>query len=81
MRRSAIAEPWLSGQLAEIEGSDRKKWLTGATRNVLTIPMMCCATSGSKNWARKSIDPDEVLKFLADGVSALYQAIPSVPEG
>ena len=69
-RRSAIAEPWLFGQLAEIEGPDRKKWLTGAMRNVLTIPMMCCATSGSKNWARKSTDPYEVLKWPADGVSA-----------
>ena len=71
-RRGAIAEPWLFGQLAEIEGPDRKKWLTGRLRNVLMIPMMCCATSGSNNWLRKSMPPDEVLFPRPDGVSAPY---------
>ena len=34
--------------------------------------MMCCATSGSKKWLRKSMPPDGVLYSLPDGVSALY---------
>ena len=54
----AIAGCCLWRQLAKIEGPDRKKWLTGPLGNLTMIPMMCCATSGGKNWARKSSTAD-----------------------
>ena len=40
--------------VAEIEGPDRKMWLTSLTRLFTIFLVMCCAACGSKNWLTKN---------------------------
>ena len=58
--------------VAGIEGPDRKMWLTGATRLVNICSVLCCATSGSKNWLMNNSVQDCTLVAGPDGVFLLY---------